>query len=57
MKESLVEYRANRLSFAEAAALPLTGLTAWEGLFEHLELKAFDPANRGKRILVLPGAG
>eukprot|EP01040_Poterioochromonas_malhamensis_P010315 gene10315-11220_t len=55
--ERLVGRAPRSLSFAEAAALPLTGLTAWEGLFEHLELKAFDPANRGKRILVVPGAG
>eukprot|EP01040_Poterioochromonas_malhamensis_P004232 gene4232-4534_t len=55
--ERLVGRAPSRLSFAEAAALPLTGLTAWEGLFEQLGLKAFDPANRGKRILVLPGGG
>lgn len=44
------------LSFAEAAALPLTGLTAWESLFERLGL---DPegGDRGRTLLILGGAG
>jgi NADPH2:quinone reductase len=44
------------LSFAEAAALPLTGLTAWESLFERL---GFDPegGDRGRTLLILGGAG
>jgi NADPH2:quinone reductase len=44
------------LSFAEAAALPLTGLTAWESLFERLGL---DPegGDRGSTLLILGGAG
>ena len=44
------------LSFAEAAALPLTGLTAWEALFERLGL---DPegGDRGRTLLILGGAG
>ncbi|MEU5312497.1 zinc-binding alcohol dehydrogenase family protein [Streptomyces sp. NPDC021562] len=36
--ERLVGRKPAALSFAEAAALPLTSLTAWEGLFEHLGL-------------------
>ena len=35
---------------ADAAALPLVGLTAWQALFDHAELKA------GQRILI-SGAG
>ena len=49
------------LSWAEAAALPLTSLTAWEALFEQLRL---DPAERrgvahvvGERRHGLPGEG
>ncbi|WP_437983841.1 zinc-binding alcohol dehydrogenase family protein [Sorangium sp. So ce117] len=44
------------LGFADAAALPLTSLTAWEGLFERLGV---DPEGRdaGSAVLVLGGAG
>jgi NADPH:quinone reductase-like Zn-dependent oxidoreductase len=38
------------IPLADAAALPLVGLTAWQALFEHAELKA------GQRILI-SGAG
>ena len=42
------------LSFEEAAALPLTSITAWEALFDRLRI----PKNKsGKSILVLGGAG
>ena len=43
-------------SFAEAAALPLTGLTAWEALFERLGL---DPegGDGGRSLLIIGGAG
>ena len=41
------------LDFAEAAALPLTALTAWESLFDRLRLTA---ASTG-RLLVLGAAG
>ena len=36
--ERLVGRKPASLSFTEAAALPLTSLTAWEGLFDHLKL-------------------
>lgn len=44
------------LSFAEAAALPLTGLTAWESLFERLGM---DPGggDQGRTLLILGAAG
>ncbi|MEB3172701.1 MAG: zinc-binding alcohol dehydrogenase family protein [Cyanobacteriota bacterium] len=46
------------LGCAEAAALPLTGLTAWEGLFERLGLSAEpNPAQRGQTLLIIGGAG
>lgn len=40
-----------KLSFEETASLPLTALTAYEGLFEQLNVKS------GKSILVIGGAG
>ncbi|WP_185450429.1 NADP-dependent oxidoreductase [Aeromonas dhakensis] len=39
------------LALRQGAALPLVGLTAWQGLFEHGALKA------GQRVLILAGAG
>jgi zinc-binding alcohol dehydrogenase family protein len=38
--ERLVGRKPTSLSFTQAAALPLTALTAWEGLFERLGLTA-----------------
>ncbi len=48
--------KPQNLSWAEAAALPLTTLTAWEGLFEGI---GFDPegADAGRTLLILGGAG
>lgn len=45
------------LSDLEAAALPLVGLTASEALFDHLGLNMEADANRGKRLLIIGGAG
>lgn len=42
------------LNWAEAAAIPLTALTAWEGLFDRLQL---DKAEEGKTLLIVGGAG
>lgn len=52
----LVGHAPSTLSFAEAAALPLTTITAWEGLFEHLGV---DPNSRadGRCLLVIGAAG
>ena len=44
------------LSFAEAAALPLTSITAWEALFERLQISA-QGNDAGKSILIIGGAG
>ncbi|KHK02676.1 zinc-binding alcohol dehydrogenase family protein [Desulfovibrio sp. TomC] len=41
----------------QAAALPLTALTAWEGLFDRLGFTPAPGANTGKRLLVIGGAG
>lgn len=54
--ERLCGRKPEGLSWAEAAALPLTTLTAWEGLFEGI---GFDPegAHAGRTLLILGGAG
>ena len=44
------------LSFGEAAALPLTSLTAWEALFERIGLDS-EGADAGRRLFILGGAG
>ncbi|UUA07194.1 MULTISPECIES: zinc-binding alcohol dehydrogenase family protein [Streptomyces] len=51
--ERVVGSKPTSLSFAEAAALPLTTLTAWEVLFDHFRL-GDDSAGT---LLVLGGAG
>lgn len=52
----LVAHMPRTLGFAEAAALPLTTLTAWETLFDRLDVGK--PVPGGKRLLlVIGGAG
>ena len=41
----------------DAAAMPLTSITAWEGLFERLGFVPKAGANAGKSILIIGGAG
>jgi len=54
--ERIVGRKPANLSFAEAAAMPLTTLTAWELMFDRLGIsKAGDHA--GRSVLVLGGAG
>jgi NADPH:quinone reductase-like Zn-dependent oxidoreductase len=43
--------KPSRLSHAEAAALPMGGLTAWQGLFVHGRL------TRGERVLITGASG
>lgn len=56
VEEPICSRRPATLSAADAAALPLTGLTAWEALFERLGL---DPegGDAGRSLLILGGAG
>jgi len=54
--ERIVGPKPRTLDFAAAAALPLTAITAWEGLFERLGIVR-DGRDRGKRILIIGGAG
>ena len=46
-----VALKPKKLNFAQAAAIPLVGLTAWQGLFDQAKLK------RGESILIHGGAG
>lgn len=46
-----------KLSPEDAVAMPLTSITAWEGLFERLGVKPAPDANTGKSILIIGGAG
>lgn len=56
--ERIVGYKPSSLTFEEAAALPLTTITAWEALFEQLGIKSQKTANNhNKSILIIGGAG
>lgn len=55
--ERLVGRKPTTLDFAEAAALPLTTLTAWELLFQRMPYQLDGRRNVGKTLLVIGGAG
>ena len=54
--ERIVGAKPKRLSFAQAAAMPLTSITAWEMLFDRL---AVAPGNTpdGRALLIIGGGG
>ncbi|MFC6100513.1 zinc-binding alcohol dehydrogenase family protein [Olivibacter domesticus] len=52
--ERIVGEKPKPLSIEEAAAMPLTVLTAWEIMFDRLRINEKD---RGKSILIIGGAG
>lgn len=52
--ERIVGHMPTSLSFAEAAALPLTSLTAWELLFDRLEVQR---AQKAASLLVIGASG
>lgn len=54
--ERIVGHKPVNLDFAQAAALPLTAITAWELLFERLEVSR-DKGQTGKSLLVVGAAG
>jgi NADPH2:quinone reductase len=54
--ERIVGAMPKTLSFAEAAALPLTSITAWEMLFDRLAIRIGKPPDAGA-ILMIGGAG
>ncbi|MGH8649494.1 MAG: zinc-binding alcohol dehydrogenase family protein, partial [Burkholderiales bacterium] len=49
--ERIVGHKPKNLDFAQAAAMPLTAITAWECFFDRLKVKS------GKTILIIGGAG
>ncbi len=53
--ERIVGHKPASLSFAEAAALPLTSITAWEILFDRLRL--CDVSRTPCSVLIIGGAG
>jgi zinc-binding alcohol dehydrogenase family protein len=53
--ERIVGHMPATLDYTQAAALPLTSITAWESLFSRLRI---DPdRDAGKRLLIIGGAG
>lgn len=50
----IVGHKPQNLDWAAAAALPLTALTAWEGLFERLNIQ---DAGSDQTLLIIGGAG
>ncbi len=54
--ERIVGKMPKTLSFVNAAALPLTGITAWEALFERLGI-SLDGEDADRSILIIGGAG
>jgi NADPH2:quinone reductase len=54
--ERIVGTKPTRLDFAQAAAMPLTTITAWEAFFDRMKI---DPGGRdgGKTLLIIGGAG
>lgn len=55
--ERIVGLKPRSLDFAQAAALPLTGVTAWEALFDRLQIPLDPGANAGRSILIIGAAG
>ena len=53
--ERIVGKKPTTLSFSDAAALPLTSITAWEILFDSFSLK--EDSGDGESILIIGGAG
>ncbi|MHB1667250.1 zinc-binding alcohol dehydrogenase family protein [Thiomonas sp.] len=54
--ERIVGHMAASLDFAEAAALPLTAITAWEALFDRLDVRRPVPG-AAAAVLIIGGAG
>ncbi|NII82559.1 zinc-binding alcohol dehydrogenase family protein [Pedobacter riviphilus] len=53
--ERIVGLKPSTLSNAEAAAMPLTALTAWESLYDRIRIN--EQKDKGKSILIIGGAG
>jgi NADPH2:quinone reductase len=55
--ERIVGRKPSALSFDDAAAMPLTTITAWEALFERMGISKDKTVNKDKSILILGAAG
>ncbi|ETY73787.1 zinc-binding alcohol dehydrogenase family protein [Lactiplantibacillus fabifermentans] len=55
--ERLVALAPKKWPLTASAGLPLTGLTAWEALFEKCGWTAAKDANQGHSVLIVNGAG
>lgn len=55
--ERIVGRKPTSLNFAEAAALPLTSITAWEALFTRMSISRDSCANQEKSLLIIGAAG
>lgn len=55
--ERIVGTKPSTLDFAQAAALPLTSITAWESLYDRLGVSRNRDGNAGKTILIIGAAG
>jgi NADPH:quinone reductase len=54
--ERIVGRKPKSLDFMQAAAIPLTAITAWEGFFDRLKIDR-DGRHRGRSMLIIGGAG
>lgn len=55
--ERVVAHKPSTLDFAQAAAMPLTTLTAWELLFQRMPYQLDGNRQQGRQLLVIGGAG
>ncbi|WP_311080809.1 zinc-binding alcohol dehydrogenase family protein [Paenibacillus polymyxa] len=55
--ERIVGRKPASLKFTEAAALPLTSITAWEALFSRMLISQDPGVNVGKSLLIIGAAG
>ncbi|NUU78964.1 zinc-binding alcohol dehydrogenase family protein [Paenibacillus xylanilyticus] len=55
--ERIVGHKPKNLDWAEAAALPLTTITAWEAIYDRLGVSKNPEDNAGKSILIIGAAG
>lgn len=53
--ERIAALKPENLNWEEAAALPLTALTAWESIFDRLRIK--ENEGKDKTVLIIGGAG
>jgi NADPH:quinone reductase len=55
--ERIVAHKPPNLSFAEAAAVPLTALTVWEAFFENMSIPIKPSSASSRTLLIIGGAG